>query len=285
MCDSNSELPHEIQEAYHIPYIPMPNILGGQEIGYDLGKNADLVDFYAQVRAGAMPKTMTLPPQFYEDFWRPILQSGQDILFLTFSSGLSGAYDLVNMAREHILEEFPDRRIELVDTLSISMGAGLLVYYAIQQKEQGASLDDIAGWVRSNRLRMNHWFVVDDLNHLRRGGRLSAAAATVGTMLDLKPMITVNREGKLVPTEKIRGKKKVLRTLAQRLEERIEHPEEQVVVIMHADCEDQAEALKAMILEKVRPKEIWIRMVGPVIGTHAGPGTMAVLFLGQERAS
>lgn len=284
MFDSNSELPWELQEKFQAPYVRMPYILNDEEKAYDLGKQTDIKAFYDQVRAGNLPKTNTLPPAYYEEFWRPMLQAGSNILFIMFSSGLSGAYDLVTMARENILKEFPERKIILVDTRSISMGCGLLVYYALQMFHNGSSIEEVAQWLEDNKLRVNHWFVVDDLMHLYRGGRLSATSAIFGSILDVKPVLTVNREGKLQPVEKIKGKKKVIRRMTQIVAERVENPEEQVCVILHADSEASARQLEASIREQGIPfKEIWVRWVGPVIGSHAGPGTLAVLFMGKER--
>ena len=284
MFDSNSELPWELQEQFHAPYVGMPYILNDEEKAYDLGKQTDIKAFYDQVRAGNLPKTNTLPPSYYEEFWRPMLQAGSNILFIMFSSGLSGAYDLVTMARENILKEFPERKIILVDTRSISMGCGLLVYYALNMFHSGSSIEEVAQWLEDNKMRVNHWFVVDDLMHLYRGGRLSATSAIFGSILEVKPVLTVNREGKLQPVEKIKGKKKVIRRMTQIVAERVENPEEQVCVILHADSEEAARQLEASIREQGIPfKDIWVRWVGPVIGSHAGPGTLAVLFMGKER--
>ena len=281
--DSNSEFPWELQEKYGAPYVQMPYILNDEEHAYDLGKNTDIKAFYDQVRAGNLPKTNTLPPNFYEEFWRPYLEAGQNILFICFSSGLSGAFDIINVARNNILEEFPDRKIILVDTRSISMGCGLLVYYALQMQEKGASIEEIAQWLEDNKMRVQHWFVVDDLMHLYRGGRLSATSAVFGSILDVKPVLHVNSLGKLVSTEKIKGRKKVIRRLTEIVAEKVVNPEEQVCVVLHADAEETGKQLEAAIREKVNFKEIWVRWVGPVIGSHAGPGTIAVLFMGKER--
>jgi len=171
----------------------------------------------------------------------------------------------------------------VVNTLSISMGAGLLVYYATLQWRAGASMDSVINWVESNRQRVHHWFTVDDLNHLRRGGRLSGAAAFMGTMLDIKPVITVNSEGKLVVVEKAKGRKRSLKYLADKYAQNVENPQDQVVVILHADALEDARYLERLIKEINPPKELWVNYVGPVIGTHCGPGTIGLLFMGKER--
>ena len=283
MFDSNSELPWELQEEFSAPYVGMPYILNDEEMIYDLGKHTDIKAFFDQVRAGNLPKTNTLPPSYYEDFWRPMLEAGSNILFIMFSSGLSGAYDLVSIARENILMEFPERKIILVDTRSISMGCGLLVYYGLTMFKNGSSIEEVAQWIEDNKMRVNHWFVVDDLMHLYRGGRLSATSAVIGSILDVKPVLTVNREGKLAPVEKIKGKKKVIRRLTQIVTERVENPEEQVCVVLHADCPEVGQQLADSIAEQHSFKDMWMRTIGPVIGSHAGPGTLAVLFLGKAR--
>ena len=281
--DSNSELPWKLQEEFGAPYVQMPYIQNDEEHAYDLGKNTDIKGFYDQVRAGNLPKTNTLPPNFYEEMWRPYLEEGTDILFISFSSGLSGAFDIINVARNNILPEFPDRKIILVDTLSVSMGCGLLVYYALEMHKAGKSIDEIAQWLEENKLRVHHFFVVDDLMHLKRGGRLSASSAVFGSILDVKPVLYINKEGKAVAAEKIKGRKKVIRRLTELAVENVVDPEHQVCVILHADAEENAKLLEASVREKLNFKEIWTQWVGPVIGCHAGPGTVALLFMGKER--
>ncbi|MGI6161197.1 MAG: DegV family protein [Christensenellales bacterium] len=283
MIDSNSEIPYQFAEEHDLPVFQMPYTLNGKEYYYDLGKEIDIKDFYRQVRAGALPITSTRAPQDYYDFWKPVLEQGKDIIHISFSSKLSSAYSFASSKREEILEEFPDRKLALIDTLSISMGVGILIYNAVEMKANGASFEEVTEWIENNKLKVNHWFTVDDLNHLKRGGRVSGAAAFMGTILEIKPILKVNEEGGLVPVDKVKGRKKALRYLVTQIENRIVEPEKQMIAIMHADCEADADILEAMIKEKISCKEIWKVPVGPVIGSHAGAGTLALLFIGESR--
>lgn len=283
MTDSNTELPLEVVDKYNVPFVRMPYTINNQEYFYDLGRESNLDDFYAQVRGGAMPITSMLPPAFYEEYWRPMLEAGTDILFICFSSQLSGAFNCINMARETILQEFPERKITLVDTKSISGGAGLLVYEALKMRENGKTDEEILAWLEENRTRMHHWVTVNDLMHLKRGGRISTAEAVFGGILDIKPILKINAEGKLLPCGKVSGRKKAIRTLAANVEQTVGDPAGKICVILHGDCEADALLLKQQIENKVAFQEIWVRKVGPVIGTHAGPGVLAVCYLGNER--
>ena len=283
MTDTNTEIPFWFAKENKIPFVRMPYTIDNIEYEYDLGEHTDFKAFYNKVRAGSMPITSTLPPQYYVDFYRPMLEAGRDIIYLCFSSALSSAQTFAKQGAEMALEEFPDRKITVVDTLSISGGAAILVYNAINMQKQGASDEEIITWVEENRLKMNHWFTVDDLNHLRRGGRISAAAAMVGGVLDLKPILSVNNEGRLVAVSKVKGRKKAIRTLFDEVCERIVSPEEQPIVLLNADSPVDAATFENMLREKFAFKHFWAAQVGPVIGTHCGPGTLAVLFMGEQR--
>lgn len=284
LSDSNSEMPLAFQQEHQIPYMHMPYTLNDKEYAYDLGENKDNVtEFYSAIRAGAMPTTAQRNPADFVEFFRPHLEAGKDLLYISFSSGMSGNLNSGRLAAEILHEEFPDQRIEMVDTLSISLGEALLVYYAVMKKESGASLDEVKNWVADNALRMNHWFTVQDLNHLKRGGRIKSSAAFMGTLMDIKPILTVDRAGVCVPEEKVKGRKRSLRTLISRVESLIEAPEEQVIGIAHGDCLEDALFVKEKIMQSIPVKDVWVNLVGPVIGTHAGPDVLGVLFLGKER--
>lgn len=284
MTDSDSELPLSIAKKYKVPFVPMPYSLDDVDYGYDLGETTDFIGFFRSMREGKMPTTSTYPPQYYVDFCRNTLESGQDILFLSFSSKLSSAYDYLSTAAAQLREEFPQRRIETFDTLSISGGMALLVSRALVLRDQGASMDEVIDWLRGNMLRSNSYFTVNDLNHLRRGGRISATAAAVGTMLSVKPVLHISREGKLVLVDKVMGRKKAIRYLAEKVAERVENPEDNACMLLHADCEDDAVALKAMVEHSgIHFKEWIVQMIGPVIGAHAGPDTLGLCFFGRER--
>lgn len=282
-CDSNSEIPFWFAEINGLAVVKMPYVLDDIEYYYDLGKETDFEMFYSKVRNGIMPTTAALNVDNYIEIYEPVLKEGKDILMISFSSALSGTHESLEKARLMLLEKYPERIFKVVNTLSISMGAGLLVYYATLQWRAGASMDSVINWVESNRQRVHHWFTVDDLNHLRRGGRLSGAAAFMGTMLDIKPVITVNSEGKLVVVEKAKGRKRSLKYLADKYAQNVENPQDQVVVILHADALEDARYLERLIKEINPPKELWVNYVGPVIGTHCGPGTIGLLFMGKER--
>lgn len=283
ITDTNTEIPLWFAKKYDIPYIRMPYTIEDTEYAYDLGENTDFKSFYSKVRSGIMPITSTLPPAFYTEYFKQYLKTGRNIIYIHFSSALSSAISYAHQGAEAALEEFPGQKITFVDTLSISKGAGILVYNAFMLQQQGASDEEVIRWVEENRLRMNHWFTVDDLNHLRRGGRVSGAAAVMGTMLDLKPIITVNNEGRLVPIAKAKGRKRALKTLLDEMESRIVEPEKQVVCMLHADAPEDADYLEAEINKRFTFREFWKEYVGPVIGTHCGPGTMALLFMGDKR--
>ena len=282
-CDSNSEIPYWFAKENNLGVVRMPYVICDEEHYYDLGENTDFVDFYNKERAGNMPTTAALNCQNYIDIYEPVLAAGQDILMISFSSALSGTHQMLEQARQELLAKYPERTFNVVNTLSISMGAGLIVYYATKMWRDGASQEEIIKWVEDNRFRVHHWFSVDDLYHLKRGGRLSGAAAFMGTVLELKPILTVNQEGKLIVTEKAKGRKRALKTLLDKMAQYIENPEEQLIVVLHADAPQDAKYLEDAIRAQYNPKELWVNYVGPVIGTHCGPGTIAVLFMGKER--
>lgn len=282
MTDSNSEFPLHIAKERKLKYVPMPYMIDDQEFFYDLGEKTDFKAFFNKMKAGAVPKTSTYSADFYLDFFRPTLEEGKDILFVAFSSTLSAAFSYLMQAVEQLREEFPQRTLRVVDTLSISMGSGLLSYYAFQLYDQGKSLEEVAAWIEQNRLRVNHLFMVDDLVYLKRGGRISATSALVGKMLDVRPVLTVNNEGRIVVAEKVKGRKKGIRYLAERAAGAAD-TQDQMLVILHADCEQEALVLKENILARAPYPSVYINNVGPVIGTHCGPGTLAVIYLDDKR--
>lgn len=283
LTDSNTELPLWVVDKYGVEFFPMPYTIDDVEYKYDLGRETDIREFFEKMRNGSRPTTSMYSPQFYIDYFTDVVKKGQDILYVMFSSKLSGTYDCVMSAREAVLAEYPERSIRIVDTRGISLGAGLLVYKALQMREAGASDEEIAQWVESNRLHVNSIFTVSDLEYLKRGGRISNAAAFFGTMLDLKPIIKVDAEGKLAPADKLIGRKKALRYLVDKVLTLAENPEENVLAVLHADCEEDAQFVLRQLEGKIKFKEYWTQLVGPVIGTHAGPGTLAVCFMGKER--
>ncbi len=280
--DSDTEIPYTYADQYNIPVFLMPYTVNSEERLFDLGRNTDFVSFYEELSNGADAITSTRPPADIAEFFRDAAKDGKDVLYLSFSSALSGHYDLTLMARNLVLEELPDARIEIVDTLRISMGAGQLVMHAQTLKNEGKSLEEVRDWVIANRQRSHAWFSVDDLNYLKKGGRLSGAAAAIGTILDVKPILKLNREGKIVAADKVKGTKKILRFFLSVMEENVEKPEEQTAYVLHANCMETAEKLREMIKETVPFKDVQIQDIGPVIGCHTGPGALAVIFMGKE---
>ncbi len=280
--DSDTEIPLTFADQHNMPVFLMPYTVNGEERLFDLGRETDFVAFYQELRQGADASTSTRPPADIADFFREIVKDGVDVLYLSFSSALSGHYDLSQMARNMVLEEYPDARIEIVDTLRISMGAGELVMYAQKLKEQGKTLEEIRDWVITNRHRAHAWFSVDDLNYLKKGGRLSGAAAAIGTILDVKPILKLNHEGKIVAADKVKGTKKIQKFFLNVIQENVEQPEDQTAYVLHADNMEAAIRMKQLIEDNVPFQAVEIQDVGPVIGCHTGPGVLAVIFMGKE---
>lgn len=205
------------------------------------------------------------------------------MLFLCFSSGLSSTRDSCAIAAEELREKYPDRKIFTVDTLAASGGQGLLVYLAAQKQLQGATIEEVRDFAEESKLHLAHWFTVDDLVYLKRGGRVSPAAAALGTMLHIKPVLCVDAEGHLIPMEKVRGRKAAVAALLRHMEETAIHPEEQTILISHACCIETAEALREAVLSRFQPREVLITDVGPIIGAHTGPGMISLFFLASHR--
>lgn len=239
--------------------------------------------FYAKLRAGSVSTTTQVNSEEFLHVFTPLLEAGQDVLYIAFSSGLSGTCQSALLARKELKERFPDRKLEVFDSLCASMGEGLLVYHAAKLRREGKSLEEVLSWLRENALRLCHWFTVDDLNHLKRGGRVSTATALVGTILGIKPVLHVDDEGHLIPVTKVRGRKQSLDALVKRMEDTVEDPAGQMVFISHGDCLDDARYVERQIREKLGVEQVEIGYIGPVIGAHSGPGTVALFFLGKER--
>ncbi len=246
-------------------------------------KNEDLSakDFYDRMRSGAVGKTAAINIEEFKEIFREELKEGRDVLYLGFSSGLSNTYNAGRLAAEELLEEFPDRRVIAVDTLCASAGQGLLVMLAADKKDEGAGIEDVARYVMDIRLNLCHWFTVDDLKYLKRGGRVSPTAAFVGGVLNIKPVMHVDDEGHLVNVLKVRGRKTALSTIANKYEE-LALDKNGRVYISHGDCMDDVNEIKDSLEAKGARVEL-ITDVGPVIGSHSGPGTLAVFFLGSKR--
>ncbi len=283
--DSNTELPLSVAKEYNVTYVPMDYLLDGEEYFYDLGEHTDFKAFFNAVRSGKLPTTSTYPPQYYVDLWRPMLESGKDVLHLGFSSKLSAAYGYLSDARDLLNGEFCDsgRRVVTVDLKGISGGAAVLVYRALQQYRAGKSINEVAAWVEQNADHAQHWFTVNDLNHLRRGGRLSATTAIVGSVLNVKPILILNKEGRVVPLDKVMGRRKAINYLSEKVREYALDAENNALVILHGDCLEDAEELQKLVEAHTKFKEVFVQFVGPVIGTHAGPDVLGICFMGKEK--
>ncbi len=284
MTDSSANLTTDIIEKFGIEIVPMIFLVNDIEYrSYKKGENVDIKQYYDMMRNKEHIKTSLLSPEIYVDAFRPFLENGQDILYIAFSSGLSGTYQSSVLAVEMLREEYPERKIITWDSLCASMGEGLLVYYAAKMKEEGKSLDEILSWLEENKLKLCHWFTVDDLFFLKRGGRISSATAIIGSALSIKPVLHVDDNGKLVSVSKARGRKQSLNALVDKFAETAIEPEKQTVFISHGDCIEDAQYVAKTIKEKFGIEDIVINYIDPVIGAHSGPGTLALFFLGSVR--
>ena len=284
MTDSSANLTTDIIEKFGIEVIPMIFLVNDVEHrSYKKGENVDIKQYYDMMRNKEHIKTSLLSPEIYAEAFKPFLENGQDILYIAFSSGLSGTYQSSVLAAEMLREEYPERKIITWDSLCASMGEGLLVYYAAKMKEEGKSLDEILAWLEENKLKLCHWFTVDDLFFLKRGGRISGATAVIGSALGIKPVLHVDDNGKLISVSKARGRKQSLNALVDKFVETAIEPEKQTVFISHGDCIEDAEYVAKAIKEKFGIDNIVINYIDPVIGAHSGPGTLAIFFLGSVR--
>lgn len=281
--DSCCDLTIDYVRENNIEVMPLTVNINSTYVPDDLGQTIGYKEFYDSIRNGEMPSTSTVNAFAFEEKFKEYTNKGYSIIYIGFSSALSGCVNSANIAKGIVDDEIKNADITVVDTKSASLGLGLLVYKANEMLKDGESKEAIINWLEENKLKVNHWFTVDDLNHLKRGGRVSSTAAVVGTILSIKPIMNVSDEGKLTPITKVKGRKKSIKHLQEMLQERIINPEEQVVFISHCDCLDEAEKLKDMILGKNKVKDVKINYVGPTIGSHAGPGTLALFFIGNER--
>jgi len=281
--DSCCDLPGDFINSSQIPIGHLMYMFQGKEYFDDFGASMSYKDFYCGVRAGEMPTTSQVNVHTFQEIFQKYVEEGFSVIYVSFSSALSSTYNSGVIARDMVREKYPEAVITVIDTKCASLGEGLILHHAVEMQRKGASHDEIVSWIEENKLRLNHWFTVEDLNHLKRGGRVSGAAAFVGSMLNIKPVLHVDNEGRLVPVTKVRGRKKSIKSLADILAERIVDPEDQIIGISHGDCLEDALYLKELILEHCQVKDVIINFVGPVIGSHSGPGTLALFFFGKER--
>ena len=284
VTDSSADLSAQMAEEAGVQVLPLRFTVEGQTYyNWPDNREMDPKVFYRMLREGEVATTAAVNISQYLDMLEPILQSGTDVLVLSFSSGLSATYDSSRLAAEELREKYPQRKIFAVDTLCASLGQGLLVWHAAQLKDQGKSIEEVRDWAEENKLHLCHQFTVDDLHFLKRGGRISATTAVVGTMLKIKPVLHVDDGGKLVNIGKARGRKASLKALVDRMEETAIDPAGQTVFISHGDCMEDAEYVAGLVKERMGVQDVRINYVGPVIGAHSGPGTLALFHLGSRR--
>lgn len=282
MTDSCCDLPSKLAAELDLTVLPLYFHIAGQgRYNYLDNREMNPEEFYDQLRAGMMSTTSAVNVGMFQAKMSQIVSTGRDILCISFSSGLSTTYQSAAIAAKAVMEENKTCTVKVVDSVAASLGQGLLVYLAVQEKRKGRSLEEVAEFVEQTKQHICHWFTVDDLNHLKRGGRVSAAAALVGTMLQMKPVLHVDDEGHLIPMSKVRGRRASIAALAEKLDELAEDTD--TVFISHGDCEEDARVLEGMIREKHAVQTCVINYVGPVIGSHSGPGTLALFFLGKHK--
>lgn len=284
MTDSSCDLPQELADQLGLEVLPLEvmadgknyrNWLDGREIGFK--------EFYKLAREGKELKTSAVNTAAFEEKMEKLLEEGKDILYIGFSAGLSTTYNSGEAAARELREKYLDRKIYTVDTLAASLGQGMIIYYAAKKKEAGATIEEVRDFVENEKLHMCHWFTVDDLNYLKRGGRISAATAAVGTMLSIKPVMHMDNEGHLVAVGKARGRKAALCQLLDTMGELGEGLEGQTTFICHSDCMDDAQYVASQMKERFGVAQVNINWIGPVIGAHTGPGTIGIFFWGSER--
>ena len=286
MTDSCCDLPDQMAKDLQLEVLPLTMHMDGQDYPNTLdGAAISNEEFYRRIRAGKMATTSAVNVGQFEDAMSAILEQGKDILCISFSSALSTTYQSACIAAESVQAKYPEGHIRVIDSLSASLGQGLLMYLTAHKKlEENLTLDQLGDWVEENKLHVCHWFTVDDLMFLFRGGRVSKTAAWAGTMLNIKPVMHVDDEGRLIPLEKVRGRKKSLHALVDHMEKTAIAPiDQQMVFITHGDCLEDAEYVAQEVKERFGVKEVVINYVDPVIGAHSGPGTMALFFLADKR--
>lgn len=281
LTDSSSDLSRELLSELGVHALSLELIMDSN--APVLNEDIDVKDFYAKLRQKGTVSTSAVSIERFSSFMEEYLRDGLDVLYLGFSSGLSGTYNAGFVASKDLAEKYPDRKIYTVDTLCASLGEGLLVYLAAKKKAAGATIEEVRDWVEDNKLNLCHWFTVDDLFFLKRGGRVNAATAVMGTMLSIKPVMHVDNKGKLINVEKARGRRAAMDRLFDKMKATAIAPETQTAFICHGDCESDAQYLADRMRKELGVPEVIIGFTGPVIGAHSGPGTLAIFYLGTER--
>jgi len=284
MTESSCDLSQELVERAGLDVLPLTFTMEGKTYAhYPDTREYPLDRFYEKLKGGAVAVTAAANMIELSSAMEAHLSAGEDILFLCFSSGLSSTRDACAIAAQELADKYPDRKIYTVDTVSACSGQGLLAYLTAQKREAGATIEEARDFAESIKLQICHWFLVNDLMFLKRGGRVSSSAAVVGTMLNVKPILYVDNSGHLETAEKVRGRKPAMHRLLEKMEETALDPQNGTVMIAGAACPEDVETLRAMVEERFHPKELFLNEIGPIIGAHVGPGMLALLFVGEHR--
>lgn len=282
ISDTTADIPASVVEEFGLAMVPFGFTIDDVPYShYPDEREMSCSEFYDRIRKGSMPVTSQVNPVAYKEFFKPYLEQGLDILYICFTTGMSGSYQSACIAADDLQEKYPDRKIKVLDSLCASVGEGVFVYNAALRKRDGMNIDELEKWVLENRLNTRHWFMVEDLFHLKRGGRVSGVEAVIGSALKIKPILSVDEEGKLVVRSKARGVNKALEYIISKVQEEGVDLDQQTVFIGHADCPERAEKIRSMLMEKGFGKDYIISSIGPIIGTHVGPGMTAVTFMGK----
>lgn len=286
-ASSTADLSKDHFEKLGVPYMPFHFNLNGEDYADDLGQTIPFKQFYQEIRDGATPTTSQPNYESFYNFFKPFLESGQDVIHMTLSSGLSGEINSATTAAEDLMEEFPDRKITVIDTLGASSGYGLLVDEAANRRKEGMDYEELVDWIEKNKLNLHHWFFSTDLTSYKRGGRISPTSAAIGSLLNICPLLNMDNEGHLIPRKKIRSKKSTMKKMIKEMENHAQGGTDYngKVYLSHSDCLEDAEEVAALV-KKTFPNidgEVVINDVGTVIGSHTGPGTVALFFWGDER--
>ncbi len=284
ITDSSCDLPADLAKELELEVIPLTVTVNGKiYTNYLDEREIPSPVFYNFLREKQPATTSAANVQQFLNVMDSILSTGKDVLYLGFSSALSGTYSAGRIAADELRGKYPDRKIITVDTLCASLGQGLFVFKCAKLRSMGKDIDEVASWAEENRLSLCHWFTVDDLHHLKRGGRISAATAIIGTTLGIKPVMHVDNEGRLIAVGKVRGRKASIKALVEHMAETAIEPGKQDIFISHGDCVEDAKYLAELIKDRFNVKRVLINPVGPVIGAHSGPGTLALFFVGSKR--
>ena len=279
--DSGSDLPESVRDTLNVKMVSLSLLFRGEVMPDSV--SGEIKEMYDALRSGEVAKTAAVNPETWAAAIEPCLAAGEDALVLAFSSGLSATCQSAVIAAGELMEKYPGRTVRVVDTLCASLGEGLFVWHVCKKRDEGLSLEELADWAEENKLKLCHWFTVDDLMYLKRGGRVSAATALVGSLLKIKPVLHVDDEGHLINVSKVRGRKASIEALAAEMEKTALPGKNDTAFICHGDCLEDAEYLASLIKERCGVKEVLIGYTGAVIGSHAGPGVLALFFLGEHR--